>query len=73
MDERYVVIRSLNTWRYSTAEATYAKSFLSRDSIYSEPLSLEEAEALAKLMNAAEEDIGGLRFKATERYLGNKW
>jgi hypothetical protein len=61
MDEEdmYVVVRSRTASYdvyYKAATASYAGDIYSELETFSEPMPLDEAEAIAKLMNAAEEE-----------------
>jgi hypothetical protein len=68
MDEdMYVVVRSRYDVYYKAATASYAGDIYSDLETFSEPMPLDEAEAIVKLMNAAEEELR-LTFKASERY-----
>jgi len=52
----YVVVKPRYGVYYKAVTANYAGYLYSEPETFSEPLPLDEAEAIAKLMNAAEEE-----------------
>jgi hypothetical protein len=55
-EDMYVVVKQRYGVYYKAATASYAGDIYSELETFSEPLPLDEAEAIAKLMNAAEEE-----------------
>lgn len=57
MDEdMYAVVRERYGFKYKITSAVNAKNIYADLEIFSEPLPKDEAEAIAKLMNAAREE-----------------
>jgi len=55
-EDMYVVVKPRYGVYYKAVTASYAGYLYSEPETFSEPLPLDEAEAIAKLMNAAEEE-----------------